>query len=211
MLGPAMAELDPRRYPRTARYLASLPQGLSSYGECRVRTYLHDGVREAFGKLGDETDLPAALRRQFRGEHEDAWMPEVEGSAMVHVIRDRMFESDEQYFAWTYENNGKIFQKPHYRVLMWLLAPTLLLSGAERRWGSLHQGSTVQASVARQGDHLVGQVGLRYPRGLFDELDMLNIRSGVKAAFVSSRAQGFVIGEARVGPEASSFEVSWAV
>ncbi len=182
--------IDPARYPLTAHYLASLPNGLASYPECLVKSDAHDGLRDGFPQIAEDLGLPTVVRQFFRGEYHDEWMPETLGSTVVHLVRDACFADDHTHYDWCYQNNGKLFKKPHYRVLMALLSPTLLLTNAAKRWATMHQGSTLVAQPVRRTDtQLCCTTLLHYPSGMFDELDLRNIASGYRAALDCSRAK----------------------
>jgi hypothetical protein len=204
--------IDANRYPITARYLAHLPSGLDSHPTCLVKTDAHDGLREEFPTIGQDKGLPAIVQDFFNGHYRETWLPEVVGSTLVHLVRDVSFKNDDEYEAWAFENNSRLFKKPHYRVLMYIMSVTLLINGAAKRWNSLHQGSTVVADpVVKDGANCRSCTVLTFPPRVFDEIDMRNIGSGYRAAMTAVKAEQPSVVWENLTDSGVEFIVRWRV
>ena len=203
-------EIDETRYPTTAHYLSRLPAGLDSYPDCRVKADLHEGLRESFPRIAEDTSLPDIVRTYLQGQYDNEWLPETVGSMLVHLVRDYGFISNDAYEKWAYDNNARVFSKPHYRVLVAIFSPTLLLSGAARRWGSLHQGSTMKTEpVIRQGPTFRTASILTFPPYVFDEIDILNIASGYRVALEASQTPNPRAEATHLQRDQARFTFSW--
>ncbi len=173
--------------PRTASYLAALPDGLDAYPECQAKGSMARAVLDYKPDRLEVADLPEELRWML--EHpptSNQWIPETRVLALMHAVRDLAFDSDEAYVEWVAASLYDLFATPMYRLLMAMASPQLLARQAERAWARVRRG-TVRELEELGANRNVGL--LRYPNNLFDPLSMEIVRAGIAATYRLSRAR----------------------
>jgi hypothetical protein len=187
---PLEVTLDPARLPNAARYLASLPQGLRSFPDCKVRDITAELYANAFNALAGEPGLPTPVADLLGGIASGPWYPEVVFQVAHLVVRDRVFDDDAKFFEWIFNANALVFDRPILRNLMRLVSPTLVVLGATKRWAAFHAGSELTAErVVATGDRGQTLAHLRYPTGLFSPVFLLGLEQVFMAALLASRAR----------------------
>ncbi len=169
-------------------YVASLPDGPRSFPRCRVK-------QDAFEIIARETE--AAAPEAYRALVRDwlphgatgGWMPEVYANCLTLLFREKVHDSDESCLAAFRRNNQSLFEKPVYRVIMFVLSPTLAIMGAEKRWGTFRQGTALRAKNLRKDgpDRRTAEIHLDYPPGLHQGFHLKMIGTGLESA---ARAAG---------------------
>lgn len=181
-----MALFDPESLPRTAAYLASLPDGLDSYPRCRVRTVVTREITDEFPAVldhpGVDPEVRALLRRSIDGGE---WMLDARGMALRLLVRDIAFETDATYHRWYFDVAGRVFAKPLYRFLMYVVSPTLVMLGATKRWAAFREGSTLTARLERNR----GELELAFPRHLYPELTLVGFGEAFRASVLAARGR----------------------
>jgi hypothetical protein len=82
--------------PRTRAYVASLPQGLASYPECRSKASIWKNIRQWTDTGEIVGRVPPALTVfTAAGLLDTTWMPAAESFAGHLALRDALFPSDE--------------------------------------------------------------------------------------------------------------------
>lgn len=217
--------LDPARLPRASEYLASLPLGLRSFPNCRVRDITVEPYAHAFGDLASEPGLPAPVADLLRGITVGPWYPEVVFQMAHLVVRDRVFDDDASFFEWIFNANANIFDRPILRNLMRLVSPTLIVLGSAKRWAAFHDGSELTTDRVRAtAERAQTFAHLRYPAGLFPLVFLSGLQHVFMAALLASRArqpqvklervESTTPADSREGPPGASlavasYEVSW--
>ncbi len=180
-----MPPFDPTSLPRTAEYVNALPDGMASYPECRVRADVSNEVFRRFPEVlehpGISKEMVSLLRETSRAGE---WMPDVHGVVARLLVRDSICESDEEFCAWSHEVAGAVFTRPLFRVLMYVLSPTLVMMGASRRWAAFRRGTTLNADMKGRG----GTVELRYPEHLYTPLILEGFVAAFRASLEAARA-----------------------
>jgi len=145
---------DPNQLPLAASYVARLPEGLDSYPSCRIRTEVTELLLRRFPRVLDHPGLSLGFADRLRQALERGeWMSEAMGIAVRMVARDALFQSDAEYDAWAFESSQELYTRRVYRVLMYLISPSLVILGATRRWNAFRQGTNlVSKSHANGGD-----------------------------------------------------------
>ncbi len=222
---PLEVTLDPARLPRASEYLASLPQGLGSFPNCRVRDITVEPYARAFGYLANEPGLPAPVADLLGGISSGPWFPEAVFMAAHLVVRDRVFDSDTSFHEWIFNANALLFDRPILRNLMRLVSPTLIVLGSAKRWAAFHDGSELTTDCVRAtAERAQTFAHLRYPAGLFPLVFLHGLEHVFLAALLASRAREPQVKLARVegttpavsgdgpprsSPAVASYEVSW--
>jgi hypothetical protein len=198
--------LDPAIFPRTAAYLAALPGGLDAYPHCRVRTAVTREITDQFPKVLDGPGIDPAIVELLRGSiQRQEWMPEAHGMLFRLLVRDVSFQTDADYHRWYYEIAGKIFAKPLYRVLMYVVSPTLVMLGAQKRWAAFREGTTLSAKIDRN----VGEIELKFPEKLYTELILVGFGEAFRASVVAARARNAKVELIEVAAERARWKASW--
>jgi hypothetical protein len=203
---PVDRPFNPERFPLTAAYMADLPGGVSAHPECQVRTTVSREILTEFPDLLEREGIHADMVRTLRNAvGSGQWMPETLGVALRLATRDVMIDSDTKYLEWTYDVSSRVFAERLYRVLMYVLSPTLVLLGAGRRWNAFRSGTTLTATIEQNG----GKVELSFPPNLYPELILRGFGEAFRASLVAARARdphvvltGHAIGSAR-------WDVTW--
>jgi hypothetical protein len=197
---------DPAVFPRTAAYLAELPGGLEAYPRCRVRTAVTREITDQFPKALDSPGIDPAIVELIRTAiQRGEWMPEAYGMLVRLIVRDIVFQTDADYHRWYYDIAGKIFAKPVYRVLMYVVSPTLVMLGAQKRWAAFREGTTLSAKIDRNQ----GEIELKFPEKLYPELILVGFGEAFRASIVAARARNAKIELIEAAAERARWTVSW--
>jgi hypothetical protein len=197
---------DPASLPRTAAYLAELPEGLDSYPRCRVRTAVTRAIVERFPDALDHSAVDRAFVDRLRATLDQGeWMPEALATTTRILTRDAVFESDEQYYEWTFEIANELFARPFYRVLMYVMSPALVILGASRRWNAFREGTTLTAKNKPNG----GEVTLEFPPRLYTPLVLEGFGHAFRASLVAARARNVQVELAEVAVERARWAATW--
>lgn len=201
--------LDRTLYPRAAAYLDSVAASSSANSEAKINADVFEIMRERFPKLLDGTKIPAIISDAFQGRA-GKWVPEVVGNALYLMCRDRAVPNDEAFFAFGYQGTLELFDKALYRVLMRVMSPTLVVMGAQKRWGAFHSGSELTPGKAsREGERTYVRATLRYPAKLFPRL-MLDYNAHVfRAAVDAAGAKSSAAQVHNYTDSSADIEVSW--
>ncbi len=203
-------EIDSIHFPSAAKYLRGLPQGLESYPQCVIKTDVLRGLTDEFSDLSRLEPVPPPIDALLAGRYPNPWFSEVAANALMLMIRDGRFESDEAFFSWYRHYIGQIFDKPAYRVMMHVFSTSLAVMGATRRWATFHRGSTLKAEAIKKdgGRYRVGGT-LSYPPRLFDRCLLQLIASTYLAALDANRAEEPEVSLEETSPTAARFRASW--
>lgn len=198
--------LDPNSLPLSAAYVAALPRGLDSYPQCRVRTAVTRLTLERFPKLLAHPGIADEYKERLRGVLADGeWMPETVGTTLRILTREIVFESDADYKAWTFEISSEVFRRPAYRVLMYVMSPSLVMLGATRRWNAFREGTKLVANVSGN----VGDIRLTFPPQLYPLLVLEGFGEALRASLVAARARNVQLALDDAQPESARWSVSW--
>lgn len=201
-----MTSFDPDALPRVAAYERSLPDGLGSYPQCRVRTVVVRASVDRFPGVLGRAGVDPGFSEQV-GSHvaRDEWMPETLAVALALLCRDAEFSGDDAFLNWHYELSSEIFKQRLYRALMYVVSPTLVVLGAQKRWGAFRQGSTLSAKVTRNE----GEASLEFPSHLYPELTLRGFGEAFQAALVAARARGPSVELIDVTPRSARWTMRW--
>jgi hypothetical protein len=143
-------------------------------------------VAERFPDVLKHTGMdPSVSKRLLEATHGGEWMSDVEGVAVRLLVRDVVFQTDTEYDRWNYEIAGELFAKPFYRVLMYVVSPTLVMLGATKRWAAFREGSVLTSKVDRDG----GTAELRFPPNLYPDLVLRGFGEAFRASLSAARAR----------------------
>ena len=197
---------DPDAFPRTAAYLAALPGGLEAYPRCRVRTVVTREITDQFPQVLESQGIDPEVRDLLRGSIGGGeWMPDAHGMLVRLLVRDAAFETDADYCRWYFDVAGRIFAKPFYRVLMYVVSPTLVMLGAQKRWAAFREGTTLSAKIERNQ----GEIELRFPERLYPELTLRGFGEAFRASVVAARARSAYVDLLEASPDRGRWKIGW--
>lgn len=154
--------------PRTRAYVASLPQGLASYPECRSKMSIWKNILQWTDTSALSGNVPPELT-VFAAENllDAAWMPAAESFACHLVLRDALFPTDAALAEHFRMLDRKLLSGRLYQMLFALTSPERIVHAADRRFRAMFEGITLDAR--REGPGHV-EIALRYPPRLLPPL-----------------------------------------
>jgi hypothetical protein len=200
-----MTAIDAAAAPRAAEYLAGLPAGLDSYPDCTVRAELARDVFRRYPQIPTHAALSGEVQERLRAAVSEDWMPDVIGTLARILVRDVGCASDEEYHRWAFESAAEIFSRTAYRMLMYVLSPTLVVLGATKRWSTFRRGSTLRCTV--DGTRATGE--LRFPPNLYSPLVLDGFGDAFRASLVAARARNTVIELVEATPVLARWDMRW--
>ena len=203
--------VDSTRLPRTREYLEALPNGISSFRGCEVKSSVFEPHVRNFSHLAGEPDLPGPVAELLAGRLSDRpWVPEVWFHVAYLVVRDVGFQDDATFHRWLFEINEEMFDKPLLRNLMRLVSPGLVVMGAAKRWGAFHTGSElVPGAVTSAEGRNLAVTRLKYPEGLFHRAFLVGLESAFLAALMAARARDPRVELGAVEAGRATYTASW--
>ena len=197
---------DPDALPLTAAYVAGLPRGLDSYPNCRVRTAVTQLVIEQFPQAFSHAGVDAAFAERLRAAvAQGEWMPEALGTAARILTRETVFASDDDFNEWSFKISSELFARPFYRVLMYVISPSLVMLGAQRRWSAFREGTTLAAKSQAKG----GEIVLTFPAHLYTRLVLGGFGQAFRASLIAARARAVKVELDDAQPERARWSVAW--
>lgn len=192
---------------RLEAYLSSLPGGLSAYPECQAKGILVRMLASEEIYAGAAARLPQPFRRLVEEQPIGSeWIPEVHYQALIYGLADVRGQEDEGILAGVRARHRRMFESPTYRILMVGSSPAALLRGADLRWANWHRGSTLEVEgIADDGVRLV----VRFPRGLFDGLQLRIFAESFLAALDLSQARSPRVEILQSGAGFARYRAAW--
>ena len=134
-------EVDKARFPTVAHYLETLPEGVHSYPDAKIRGGLvgsilqEDRFSDARGAL---PDVVCDWIEQPPVQSE--WIPQVVARVLLRALYDDHFKTREAYLKWAYESQRRVISGPLYKMLFLGVTPERLIKTSASRYGHFHQG-----------------------------------------------------------------------
>ena len=107
-----------------------------------------------------------------------------------------------------YISNRTLLESPLYRALFRLASPSMLLRGAEWRWGQLHRGVGLDVQLNAGG--MSGRITLTYPHALFTSEFVQGIGMGIKALLEANGMRALTQEMVDYGPERAVIDGDWS-
>lgn len=153
---------------RTRAYLASLPDGISSYPECRCKAAVWKNIL----KWTDTRTLPDRIPMDppilpDPNTLNSSWIPLVKHFVGHLVLRDCLFPTDDDIYRHFLTANRRLLSGPLYRVMFAVASPKMCVQAADRRFSKLFEGITLSAVIT---DAHSTRVELKYPPALMPAL-----------------------------------------
>jgi serine/threonine protein kinase len=185
---PELASVDrpamsvPTSRARAGGYLASLPDGLASYPECRIDAAL---VRLALTRAPVDDAIVDAIRRDH-GLATERWIPEACGRAVLALIADVHGFSPEAYDAFVRRTVRARLASGFTRFVSPPPASARAFDALTRAWWTLHRGTSLVVTDAGPGH---ASIALQHPPKLFDALARADVVQTLHAAMEHSGAR----------------------
>lgn len=199
--------IDAARFPATAAYLASLPQGAASYPAHLAKASLYRKALEDRPLRDVRGALPAELVTLIENPVPfSSWISQAAWRGVMRAIYDTHFHDEARYRAWIYRSNRAMFDSTMYKIMMSVVSPGVLLRGAELRWETFHRGVPLQ--VVRVGDR-AASITMRYPAPLLDAFDLHVHSEAFRAAIDAAGARDSTVNAELVTPGHAAFSAHW--
>ena len=198
--------MDRAAFPRTSRYLSSLPRGWLSHPECECKAAIH---REAIAHLPrpmPTEGLHPLLADYFQNPVPvSSWVPEVINSALFLAMADVFFPVEASFLSWIGGIAEDTFKSPMYRLLMIVASPNALAQGGARRWAAFHTGTEYETKVGDGGTTTT----LRFPEHTFDPLVVRGTLRAIQAAYRASGARDATVDIVDFSPTKVVYRSVW--
>jgi hypothetical protein len=184
--------------PRTAAWLEQLPHGLDSYPECQVKGSLLRRLVKSQQLQPFAEHLPKELLPWLEQPPlVSAWVPEIHLFAMLHLLRDLVFDDAEleRYIAAGIE---RMLAGPLYRIMFFLVSPTRLVHGLGRRWEQFHRGTSM-AVLRDVGASL--DIVVEHPPHMYSETIARVSAASFRTTVTASGGKGYRV---EIAPEDST-------
>jgi hypothetical protein len=196
--------VDGGRFPRTAAYLGALGDDLNALPECEARFEMYEDFVRLFPHVFEGVGIEPELTARIRGL-EGLWVPEVMGVAALTMVRDVAFDSDQAFAAWNREHLQKMYRKPFFRALLYVLSPKIVFAGAAARWEKTHRGSRLTATGSSEDANAI----LEFPEGLFSETFTRSLEQAFSLALEAAGAKEVDLRLAELSPTRVRFAGHW--
>ncbi len=200
--GPEYAHLQ-----RTRAYVASLPQGLASYPECRSKASIWRNIRRGtetgplLGRVPPELTVFSA-----EGLLDTTWISAVESFASHLALRDALFPSDAAMVDHFRMLDRQLLSGPLYRMLFAVATPMRVVHAADRRFKAMFEGITLSA---HQEDDCRVSLSLRYPPQLLPPLVGCLYLVAFEVAVELAGAKAVKSRVSSHGDTAANYELTW--
>ncbi len=203
---PVGAVEDADRFPRLARYLSVLPEGLDSYPHLQAKASpLRRGV-DRFPVDRDVRGVPERVRELLvHPPSMNVWLPATLANAAYLAVADFHGWSAEQYEEASYRVNFELYRSPMYRALMILASPERLLATSQKRWPAFHKGSMLAVRLEGRSATLT----LPFPRHSFPELCGWGFLGSLRAAIEGARGRNVRASVVEWTPTEGTLAVTW--
>ena len=179
-------EVDDARFPRVARYLQVLPNGLDSYPELEGKASPFRRGLDRFPVVGNPGRLPLRVAELLvQPPSMNVWLRATVLNAAYLALADYHGWSSEEYSVISYEVSRDLFRSPMYRALMVLASPERLLKTSGKRWPAFHRGTMLEVRLGTKE----ARMSLAFPVESYPELVGYGFLGAMKAAIVAARGR----------------------
>jgi hypothetical protein len=192
---------------RTRAYLASLPNGLLSYADCRSKGSVWRNIYQWTDTRSLVDRVPPGIAvlpdADVLG---GAWIPAAQSFAGHLVLRDCLFATDEAICEHFRLLDRRLLSGPMYKVMFALASPQMVVHASDRRFAALFQGITLEAQTVEPNRV---QLVLKYPPGLLPPLVGRLYLIAFEVAVELAGAKGVTGKVITHGSTAATYDLSW--
>lgn len=201
------ADID---FSTVEKYLASLPDGVDSYPDCRATGATFRNLLSAVS-LPLDAGLPAVLEKWIRAHpSENEWVPVVHLCAFHSAVFDFMFAQKggmDAYVEWTYERNKSMLSAPAYAPVLAAGSPELLLTAYRARWSVFYRGCMLDVMGATKTSM---SLRLSYPAYCWPEVSRHSLVAAFRAGITLMNAKGLLVSSSEISPRVSQYDLRWS-
>lgn len=202
-----MQDLDPAIYPRAVAHLERLPAGIESHPDATCVADVLDVLLEDFPQFRRPPGVSARVQEWLDQEYTSGmWVPEMRIVTTQLMARDLYFRDDEHFVAWSHDMSVRVFKKPLYRMLMYVLSPTLVLMGAQKRWSRFRRGSTMSGRPHEDGSYTLA---VDHPDGIYSPMLLDGLGASYQAALEAAGAKNVDVAVVASEPTRSEWRLTW--
>lgn len=168
-------------------YLASLPNGISSYPLARSKMA---GLNALVSGFEDEIvdAVPSEVRGILRSPPPlSSWVTEVEAQCALIALRQNVFRDDDAYVSHARIRGRGVMDGPLYRAVFRVFSSSRVARLTQSAWGLFHKGTTNEV-IESHSTHIV--VRMHYPRRIFLPVVMRGFLSAGEEALKIGGAEG---------------------
>lgn len=190
-------------------YIASLPEGLDSYSDCRATGATFRNLLSS-ATLPLDAGLPTALEKWIRAQpSENEWVPVVHLCGLHAASYDCMFAHAggmEAYLDWTYQRNKAMAALPIYAPLLTTNTPEFFLAAFRARWSVFYRGIAFDALRVEKNS---ATLRLTYPPYCWPEISQLSLIVALRAVLEATTTK-LEIASTEISPSASQYDLAWS-
>lgn len=200
-------EVDKARFPTVAHYLDTLPDGVHSYPDAKIRGGLVNSILQAHQILEPRGALPDLVCDWVEQPPvQSEWIPQVVARVLLRAAFDEHFKSREAYLKWAYEAQRKVLSGPLYKMLFIGISPERLVKMSASRYGHFHMGLRMEM-LERSGNAATGR--LLHPPYLCTPFDHHATLEGFRAGLELAGGREVVSNVAEYDDKSALLKFSW--
>ncbi len=189
-------------------YLASLPAGIDSYPECRMKGAVVRSLLDTLTGYAPPTSLPRAIVELF--EHPPApsgWVPEVPVHALMTITAHDHHGGELAYLEHALHGNRALLDSLAFRILFRFVSPKKVLIQATERWQLFHAGTQIEVETTR--DRRGGVLLMRTPPQHCPLLVAKGYAMAIRAAVEAAGGKTVDIDAEARSPTLIAYDVRW--
>ena len=200
-------EVDGVRFPTVAHYLETLPDGVRSYPDAKIRGGLVNAVLKEVRFSDTRGALPDAVCDWIEQPPlQSEWIPQVIARVLLRSLHDEHFKTREAYLNWAYESQRKVLSGPLYKILFLGVSPERLIKMSASRYAHFHVGLSMEI-LDRSGNTATAR--LHHPPLLCTPFDHAATLEGFRAGLELAGGREIVSGVADYDDRSALLEFSW--
>lgn len=198
--------VDPRVFPATSAYVASLPHGLASYPECATKGILMRSAISSHPFHPSWKNLPTEIVSAIKSPPlPTSWASAVLTDAVFCVISDTFYPSREAVLKWNYDRTFHLARVPLFSHITDFAGLEHFLRGAARLHNIFQRGTILEVQPAK----LHADIRLTHPPYLHGELNHASNEGVFRAALETAGALSPRVEMLSSTPEGATYRASW--
>lgn len=194
-------------FARLEQYILHLPHQLSSYPAVETKADFSIILRQKITPTLQVKSLPYEARSILSAPWSPGdWIPWTSYAALCAIARDFLWTSDEAYQRGMFEVATEMYSGPAYRLLFFMLGPSIVAMSAAKRWGTIHRGTDLV--IKKQKKESIDAV-LTYPSKLVSETALQSLGAAFCAIAQGSRGQDPKFTVISFDKTQAEFTISW--
>lgn len=198
--------MDPRLFPATSAYIASLPAGLASYPECATKGILMRSAISSHPFHPSWKNLPDEVVSAIKSPPLPmSWTSAVLTDVLFCVIADTFYPSREAVLKWSYDRTFHLARVPLFSQITDFAGLDHFLRGAAKLHNLFQRGTTLDVVPGP----LRADVRLVHPPFLHGELNHACNEGVFRAALETAGALRPTVSLRTSTPAGATYEARW--